>query len=51
MRTALCDLLGISCPIVGFTPSEHVAAAVSRAGGSACSAPCASTTPPTWTTP
>jgi NAD(P)H-dependent flavin oxidoreductase YrpB (nitropropane dioxygenase family) len=33
MRTALCDLLGIEYPIVGFTPSEHVAAAVSRAGG------------------
>jgi NAD(P)H-dependent flavin oxidoreductase YrpB (nitropropane dioxygenase family) len=33
MRTALCDLLGIEYPIVGFSPSEHVAAAVSRAGG------------------
>jgi NAD(P)H-dependent flavin oxidoreductase YrpB (nitropropane dioxygenase family) len=33
MRTALCDLLGIDHPIVGFTPSEHVAAAISRAGG------------------
>jgi NAD(P)H-dependent flavin oxidoreductase YrpB (nitropropane dioxygenase family) len=33
VRTALCDLLGIEHPIVGFTPSEHVAAAVSRAGG------------------
>jgi len=33
LRTALCDLLGIEHPIVGFTPSEHVAAAVSRAGG------------------
>ena len=32
-RTALCDRLGIEHPIVGFTPSEHVAAAVSRAGG------------------
>jgi NAD(P)H-dependent flavin oxidoreductase YrpB (nitropropane dioxygenase family) len=32
-RTPLCDLLGIEHPIVGFTPSEHVAAAVSRAGG------------------
>lgn len=29
----LCDLLGIDVPIVGFTPSEHVAAAISRAGG------------------
>ena len=33
MRTALCDLLGVDLPIVGFTPSEHVAAAISRAGG------------------
>ena len=33
VRTSLCDLLGIEHPIVGFTPSEHVAAAVSRAGG------------------
>jgi len=33
VRTRLCDLLGIEHPIVGFTPSEHVAAAVSRAGG------------------
>jgi NAD(P)H-dependent flavin oxidoreductase YrpB (nitropropane dioxygenase family) len=33
MRTALCTLLGIEHPIVGFTPSEHVAAAISRAGG------------------
>ncbi|GDY31617.1 NAD(P)H-dependent flavin oxidoreductase [Gandjariella thermophila] len=33
MRTALCDTLGIEHPIVGFTPSEHVAAAISRAGG------------------
>ncbi len=33
MRTALCDTLGIAHPIVGFTPSEHVAAAISRAGG------------------
>jgi NAD(P)H-dependent flavin oxidoreductase YrpB (nitropropane dioxygenase family) len=32
-RTALCDLLGIAHPIVGFSPSEHVAAAISRAGG------------------
>jgi NAD(P)H-dependent flavin oxidoreductase YrpB (nitropropane dioxygenase family) len=29
----LCDTLGIEHPIVGFTPSEHVAAAISRAGG------------------
>jgi NAD(P)H-dependent flavin oxidoreductase YrpB (nitropropane dioxygenase family) len=33
VRTALCDLLDIEHPIVGFTPSEHVAAAISRAGG------------------
>src|SRR4051812_3808292 len=33
MRTPLCDLLRIEHPIVGFTPSEHVAAAISRAGG------------------
>jgi NAD(P)H-dependent flavin oxidoreductase YrpB (nitropropane dioxygenase family) len=33
LRTALCDQLGIEHPIVGFTPSEHVAAAISRAGG------------------
>jgi len=33
VRTSLCDLLGIEHPIVGFSPSEHVAAAVSRAGG------------------
>jgi NAD(P)H-dependent flavin oxidoreductase YrpB (nitropropane dioxygenase family) len=33
VRTPICDLLGIDHPIVGFTPSEHVAAAISRAGG------------------
>src|SRR5579862_8411786 len=33
LRTPICDLLGIEHPIVGFTPSEHVAAAISRAGG------------------
>jgi NAD(P)H-dependent flavin oxidoreductase YrpB (nitropropane dioxygenase family) len=33
VRTSLCDLLGIEHPIAGFSPSEHVAAAVSRAGG------------------
>lgn len=33
MRTALCDTLGIDLPIVGFTPSQHVAAAISKAGG------------------
>ncbi|NKE61864.1 nitronate monooxygenase [Lentzea sp. PSKA42] len=33
MRTSLCDELGIEHPIFGFTPSEHVAAAISRAGG------------------
>jgi NAD(P)H-dependent flavin oxidoreductase YrpB (nitropropane dioxygenase family) len=33
VRTNLSDRLGIEHPIVGFTPSEHVAAAISRAGG------------------
>jgi NAD(P)H-dependent flavin oxidoreductase YrpB (nitropropane dioxygenase family) len=33
MRTPICDQLGIDHPIFGFTPSEHVAAAISRAGG------------------
>jgi NAD(P)H-dependent flavin oxidoreductase YrpB (nitropropane dioxygenase family) len=33
MRTALCEQFGIEHPIFAFTPSEHVAAAVSRAGG------------------
>ncbi|MBF4162066.1 NAD(P)H-dependent flavin oxidoreductase [Nocardioides acrostichi] len=33
MRTPLCDEFGIDHPIFAFTPSEHVAAAVSRAGG------------------
>ncbi len=33
VRTGICDLLGIDHPIVGFSPSEHVAAAISRAGG------------------
>ena len=33
MRTELSDELGITHPIFAFTPSEHVAAAVSRAGG------------------
>jgi NAD(P)H-dependent flavin oxidoreductase YrpB (nitropropane dioxygenase family) len=33
VRTPICDQLGIEHPIVGFTPSEHVAAAISRAGG------------------
>jgi NAD(P)H-dependent flavin oxidoreductase YrpB (nitropropane dioxygenase family) len=33
MRTPICDQLGIEHPIAGFTPSEHVAAAISRAGG------------------
>jgi NAD(P)H-dependent flavin oxidoreductase YrpB (nitropropane dioxygenase family) len=33
VHTALCDLLGIEHPIVGFSPSEHVVAAISRAGG------------------
>jgi NAD(P)H-dependent flavin oxidoreductase YrpB (nitropropane dioxygenase family) len=33
MRTDLCDRFGIEYPIFAFTPSEKVAAAVSRAGG------------------
>jgi NAD(P)H-dependent flavin oxidoreductase YrpB (nitropropane dioxygenase family) len=33
MRTRICDLLGVDLPIVGFTPSPEVAAAISRAGG------------------
>ncbi|MGZ3144998.1 NAD(P)H-dependent flavin oxidoreductase [Lentzea chajnantorensis] len=33
MRTNLCDTFGIEHPVFGFTPSEHVAAAISRAGG------------------
>jgi NAD(P)H-dependent flavin oxidoreductase YrpB (nitropropane dioxygenase family) len=33
MRTPLCEVFGIEYPIFAFTPSEHVAAAVSRAGG------------------
>ncbi len=33
LRTPICDRFGIEYPIVGFTPSEHVAAAISRAGG------------------
>jgi NAD(P)H-dependent flavin oxidoreductase YrpB (nitropropane dioxygenase family) len=33
VRTPICDQLGITHPIFGFTPSEHVAAAISRAGG------------------
>lgn len=33
MRTGLCEKLGIEHPVVAFTPSEHVAAAVSRQGG------------------
>ncbi|MGA6166501.1 NAD(P)H-dependent flavin oxidoreductase [Amycolatopsis magusensis] len=33
MRTDLCDTFGIEHPIFAFTPSEHVAAAVTNAGG------------------
>ena len=33
MRTDLCERFGIDVPIFAFTPSEHVAAAVSKAGG------------------
>lgn len=33
MHTQLCEEFGIEYPIFAFTPSQHVAAAVSRAGG------------------
>jgi NAD(P)H-dependent flavin oxidoreductase YrpB (nitropropane dioxygenase family) len=33
LRTPICERFGIEYPIFGFTPSEHVAAAISRAGG------------------
>lgn len=33
MRTELADKFGIEYPIFGFTPSQDVAAAISRAGG------------------
>jgi NAD(P)H-dependent flavin oxidoreductase YrpB (nitropropane dioxygenase family) len=33
MRAELCDRFGIDYPIFAFTPSEKVAAAVSKAGG------------------
>ena len=33
MRTGLCDRFGVDYPIFVFTPSEKVAAAVSKAGG------------------
>mgnify|MGYP000041122557 FL=1 len=33
MRTELCERFGIEYPIFVFTPSEKVAAAVSKAGG------------------
>ena len=33
MRTQLCERFGIDVPIFAFTPSEHVCAAVSKAGG------------------
>jgi len=33
MRTDICERFGIEYPIFAFTPSEKVAAAVSRAGG------------------
>ncbi len=32
MRTRICQQLGVELPIVGFTPSPEVAAALSRAG-------------------
>ncbi|HEX9066598.1 MAG TPA: nitronate monooxygenase family protein [Streptosporangiaceae bacterium] len=33
LRTAVCERFGIEYPVFGFTPSEQVAAAISRAGG------------------
>ena len=33
LRTPICDRFGIEHPVFGFTPSEQVAAAISRAGG------------------
>jgi NAD(P)H-dependent flavin oxidoreductase YrpB (nitropropane dioxygenase family) len=33
VRTDICEQFGIDYPIFAFTPSEHVAAAVSKAGG------------------
>lgn len=33
MHTRICELLGVKYPIVGFTPSPAVAAALTRAGG------------------
>jgi len=33
VKTVLTERFGIEYPIFGFTPSEHVAAAISRAGG------------------
>lgn len=33
MKTKITELLGIEYPIVGFTPSHEVAAAITRAGG------------------
>ncbi len=33
MRTDICEMFGIEYPIFAFTPSEKVAAAVTRAGG------------------
>ncbi|MDN5894450.1 MAG: nitronate monooxygenase, partial [Nocardioides sp.] len=33
MRSPICETFGIDYPIFAFTPSERVAAAVSRAGG------------------
>jgi NAD(P)H-dependent flavin oxidoreductase YrpB (nitropropane dioxygenase family) len=33
VRSGLSERIGVAYPIFGFTPSEHVAAAISRAGG------------------
>lgn len=50
MKTELCERFGIEYPIFVFTPSEKVAAAVTKAGGLGCSGVCVSTTPTTWRT-
>ena len=45
MHTELCDRFGIAYPIFVFTPSEKVAAAVSKAGGLGVLGASGSTTP------
>ncbi len=44
MRSDLADKFGIEYPIFGFTPSEHVAAAISAREVWACSVASGSTT-------